>query len=245
MLNRLRAVEWIGDWDNAFGHVMSRRVLMREYLRRAALWAKAYSVETAWPFFDATQYVDPGFQLSPGLSAQLDELLLTVPGEFLQSTSAGAVRMAELQAQKPAMLPALPDLYEPLVLFYERGGEFVQDNGGGIDLTGVSFRPGRLEDNLHTPPFNALNETVLDALDAKGRISFYSGGEGPWPLLRRRKWRDEQHDEVFSEELRWEPTDLLPATEEEVKGAGYVRIGDVEAAEPHRDSCGGPLPVAE
>ncbi len=139
--------------------------------------------------------------------------------------------MAELQARKSAALPALPDLYEPLVLFYERGGEFVRDNGGGIDLSGVSFRPGRLEDNLRTPPFNALNETVLDALDAKGRISFYSVGEGRGPVLRRRKWRDEQHDEVFSQELRWEPTDLLPAEEDEVKSLGYVRIGDVEAAE--------------
>lgn len=35
MLNRLRTVEWVGDWDSVFARVMSRRILMREYLRRA------------------------------------------------------------------------------------------------------------------------------------------------------------------------------------------------------------------
>lgn len=232
MLNRLRAVEWIGDWDDVLGRVVSRRILMREYLRRAALWAQAYSAESAWPFFDVTEYVDPDFRLSPEIAAEIEEFLSTVPGELLRITCAGAVLMAGIRARNPAGLPDLPDLYEPLVLFYERGGEFVQDNAGGLDLTGVSFRPKGLKDNLGTPPFRALSATVLDALDAEGRISFYAAGEGQGLVLRRRLLPGgEQRDEVFSQDLRWEPTDRLPNSEEEAKDAGWVRIGEVEAAE--------------
>ncbi|MEU9148718.1 hypothetical protein [Streptomyces sp. NPDC048349] len=231
MLNRLRAVEWVGDWDDVLARVMSRRILMREYLRRAALWAQAYSAERAWPFFDVTEYVDPEFRLSPETAAELEEYLSRVPGSALKATCAGAVRLAELREQNPAALPDLPDLYEPLVLFYERGGEFLRDNAGGLDLTGVSFRLGTPQGNLGTPPFHALSERVLDALDAKGRISYYAVGENREPLMRRRIVRGERHDEVFGRDLRWEPTDRLPETEEARKSAGLVPLDEIAAAE--------------
>ncbi|WP_051893318.1 hypothetical protein [Streptomyces erythrochromogenes] len=230
-LNRLRAVEWVGDWDHVLARVMSRRVLMREYLRRAALWAQEYSAESAWPFFDVSEYVDPGFRLSPETAAELDAYLGRVPGSEIRETCAGAVRLAEMREQNPAALPDLPDLYEPLVLFYERGGEFVRDNAGGLDLTGVSFRPGTPQGNLSTPPFRALNETVLDALDARGRVSYYAV-DGPQALLvRRRVVRGERHDELFGPDLRWEPTDRLPEKEEAIKGAGLVPLDEIAAAE--------------
>ncbi|MFG3508207.1 hypothetical protein ACGF5F_22220 [Streptomyces sp. NPDC047821] len=139
--------------------------------------------------------------------------------------------MAELRAQNPSALPELPDLYEPLVLFYERGGEFVEDNAGGLDLTGVSFRPGTPQGNLGTPPFRALDKTVLDAVDAPGRISYYATPDGQGPLLRRRLVRGERYDEAFGQDLGWEPTDRLPDTEEELAKAGLARIDDIAAAE--------------
>ncbi|MFD3762412.1 hypothetical protein [Streptomyces sp. NPDC058622] len=230
MLNRLRAVEWTDGWDHAFGHVLSRRLLMREYLRRAAVWAQACSAESAWPFFDITEHVDPEFRLSPELSAELDEFLRTVPGSALRRTCAGAVRLAELRAQNPAAYSDLPDLYEPLVLFYERGGEFVVDNAGGLDLTGVSFRPGTAQGNLGTPPVRALSQTVLDAVDAKGRISYYTSADGQGPLLRRRVLRGEQFDELFTRDLHWKPTDRIPGSEEEIDAAGLVPLDEIAAA---------------
>ncbi len=54
-------------------------VLFREYMRRAAVWAQAYSAETAWPFFDITSYVDPAFRLPPEAEAELAELLVRLP----------------------------------------------------------------------------------------------------------------------------------------------------------------------
>ncbi|MFF8832649.1 hypothetical protein [Streptomyces sp. NPDC015131] len=230
MLHRLHAVDWVGDWDISFRHVMSRRLLMREYLRRAALWARHYSAEREWPFFDATEYAHPGFRLSPELASDLEELLRKVPGSSLRTTCAGAVRMAELRNGKPSALPDLPDLYEPLVLFYERGGEFVQDDAGALDLTGVSFRPGTPQGNLQTPAFLALSDAVLDAVDAAGRISYYAPSSGQGPLLRRRLVRGERYDEEFGDDLRWSATGRLPDTEEAIAAAGLVPVGEIAAA---------------
>ncbi|MER5615665.1 hypothetical protein [Streptomyces sp. NPDC002215] len=36
VLERLRAVDWYGDWDMAASHSRSRALLMREHMRRAA-----------------------------------------------------------------------------------------------------------------------------------------------------------------------------------------------------------------
>ncbi|MFJ1566998.1 hypothetical protein ACIOG8_22740 [Streptomyces erythrochromogenes] len=229
-LNRFRAVEWVGDWGHVLARVMSRRVLMREYLRRAALWAQAYSAESAWPFFDVTEYVDPGFRLSPEKAAELKAYLGHVPRSEIRETCAGAVRLAEMRERNPAALPGLPDLYEPLILFYERGGEFLRDDAGGLDLAGVSFRPGTPQGNLGTPPFRAFDVTVLDALDAEGRISYYAVGASRAPLMRRRVVRGERHDEVFGRDLRREPTDRLPETEEAIVSAGLVPLDEIAAA---------------
>ncbi|MFK8848153.1 hypothetical protein [Streptomyces sp. Ac-502] len=111
----------MGDWDQAFGHVMSRRILLREYMRRAALWARTCSAENAWPFFDATQHMTPELHLSPEIIEELQAFLSRVPNDAVKRTCAGAVRLAELRRQTPEAVPDLPDLYEPLVLFYERG----------------------------------------------------------------------------------------------------------------------------
>lgn len=231
MLTRLRGVEWNGDWDQAFGHIGSRRVLMREYLRRAARWARVCSAESAWPFFDVTEYVDPAFRLSPEIARQLQEYLSHVPRADLADTCAGAVRMAELRDRNPAVLPDLPDLYEPLVRFYERGGEFIRDNGGFLDLTGVSFRPGTLQSHLGVPTLRTLGERTLDAMDAAGRISYYAPPGGKGPLVRRRERRGTRDDEVLRQDARWEATDSLPASEEGLKDNGWVRLDEMRAAE--------------
>ncbi|MFE9221243.1 hypothetical protein ACFYN3_33545 [Streptomyces lavendulae] len=230
VLYRLRAVEWPGDWDFAFDRVKSRRVLFREYMRRAAVWAQAYSAETAWPFFDITSYVDPAFRLPPEAEAELAELLVRLPNVEVRNTCAGAVRLAELRGQNPDAFSGLPDLYEPLVRFYERGAEFARDDAGFLDLTGMRFRPGPLAVYLTTVPVTLLDDAVLDALDAAGRVTYYMSEDGQGPLLRRRVLRDEQTDELFGRDLRWEPTDLIPESDEAVKAAGLAPLDELAAA---------------
>ncbi|MFH8520713.1 hypothetical protein ACH4CE_37990 [Streptomyces gelaticus] len=43
-LERLRTITW-DDLEPAFAHGRSRALLMREYMRRAALWARACGAE--------------------------------------------------------------------------------------------------------------------------------------------------------------------------------------------------------
>lgn len=185
-MERLCAVKWERDWGDVFGKSMSRRLLMREYLRRSALWAQAYSAESAWPFFDVTGYMDPEFKLSPNTAHKLEEFLRARMSEDVKVTCRGAVRLAELRLHNHAIRTLdLPDLYEPLIRLYERGGEFMVDNVGALDLTGVSFPPGSLQGNASYTPIVALHDTVLDALDIEGRVTFYAYDSDRGPVFRR------------------------------------------------------------
>ncbi|WP_326588267.1 hypothetical protein [Streptomyces sp. NBC_01294] len=232
VLERLRAVEWDGDWDDVFAHVMSRRLLMREYLRRAGLWAQACSAETMWPFFDVVEYVDPDFSLNAEVAAQLQEFLgETVAINAVKRTCTGAVRLADYRTRHPEELPDLPDLYEPLLLFYERGGAFLQDNAGLLDLNGVQMRPGTLQGHAGGPMLTSLDHVVLDAVDAEGRITYYTAADRQGPLLRRRVVRTATHDEAFGRDsLLWEPTGALPASPEKAAELGLVWLDEMEAA---------------
>lgn len=231
-LERLRAADWAGDWNSVCRRARSRRLLMREYLRRAALWAQAYASEAAWPFFDVTDYVDLNLCLPSELATELDGLLSSIASYSIQKTCLGAVRLAWLRDQKSATLPDLADLYEPLILFYERGGEFLSDNAGFLELTGVAIKPLSLRDNLRTTPFLTLGNATLDALDAEGRITYYAAAGAHGPVLRQRllKGGTERRDEVFTWSLRWEPTEELQRSEREQNNAAYTQIGDIEAA---------------
>ncbi|MFE2246676.1 hypothetical protein [Streptomyces lavendulae] len=230
VLERLRAVEWQGDWDFAFERVKSRRVLFREYLRRVAVWSRACSAERDWSFTDVTAHLDPEFRMSPAAEAELAEFVRRLPNGEVGRTCSGAVRLAELRARNPEAYTGLPNLYEPLVRFYERGGEFGRDDAGFIDLTGVRFRPGALTALLGNPPVTALGDASLDPLDADGRVTYYHSRDGQGPLLRRRTLRGDQRDELFGRDLRWEPTDLIPESDEAVKAAGLAPLEELAAA---------------
>lgn len=228
-MERLCAVKWERDWGDVFGKVMSRRLLMREYLRRSSLWAQTYSAESAWPFFDITEYIDAEFKLSPSTEQELEEFLGARMSGDVKVTCRGAVRLAELRLNNPAVGTGdLPDLYEPLIRMYERGGEFMKDNVGALDLTGVSFRPGSLQGNASNTPVVTLHGTVLDALDVEGRVTFYASDSNRGPVFRRLLPQGGgQRDEVFSGHLGWQPTTQLSTSEGDVD---CVRIYDQDAA---------------
>ncbi|MGR6970495.1 hypothetical protein ACU639_12940 [Streptomyces cynarae] len=240
VLERLRAVEWYGDWDVASAHTRSRALLMREYLRRAALWAQAYEAEEEWPFFDVTEYVDPAFRLDPDLEADLEEFVShKVPTPSTASTCRGAVRWAALKAERSeAGFPELPDPYEPLLLMYQRGGGYSIEEF--IDLYGVMIPYGNFESNVSTEPFLSLARSTLDALDqdAEGRITYYAKiSEGyprsnPRGIVRRRLvGRDGRiYDEAFTRNLRWEPTQYLRLYELGHNDVDHVEISEREAA---------------
>ncbi|MGW0737017.1 hypothetical protein [Streptomyces sp. NPDC002851] len=236
VLERLRSVHW-DDWDEAFDHPHSRALLMREYMRRAALWAQAYGAEDVWPFFDIAEYVDPTVQLDADVAAELEQFLSSGIGRnSVKRTCQGAVRWAALRSTAKVDLPDLPDPYEPLLLMYERGGGF--SIGEFIDLNGVSLPFWSLEASVTATPFLTLARTTLDALDGEGAITYYAKiSEGyprgnPRGVVRRRLvGRDEEvFDEAFTRNLRWEPTEYLRLYELGHNEIDHVEISATEAA---------------
>nr|WP_237331042.1 hypothetical protein [Streptomyces mexicanus] len=247
----MRGVQWY-DWDLAVAHTRSRALLMREFLRRAAHWAKAYGAEEQWPFYDVTELIAPGFRAAEDVENALEDFLdRSVGTPSTARTCRGAVRWAALRTEHPGALPdrdreeregqdqaqAL-DLYEPLLLLYERGGGY--SVGEFIDLYGVMIPYGDLPFHLTAEPFLTLAPGTLDALDqgAVGRITYYAKiGAGhprsaPRGILRRRVvGRDGGvHDEAFTRNLRWEPTEYLRRYELGHDDVDHVVISEREAA---------------
>jgi hypothetical protein len=240
VLDRLCAVDWYGDWDVASAHTRSRALLMREYLRRAALWAQAYGAEEDWPFFDVTERVAPSLRLTPEVEADLEDFVANkVPTPSTARVCRGAVRWAALAGEDGAAAATdLPDPYEPLLLMFERGGGYSIEEF--IDLYGVMIPYGNFESNRDAEPFLTLAPSTLDALDqdATGRISYYAKvSEGhprssPRGIVRRRLVGRESvpYDEAFTRNLRWEPTEYLRRYELGHNEVDHVEISEREAA---------------
>ncbi|GAA2488116.1 hypothetical protein [Streptomyces gobitricini] len=236
-LDRLRSIAWDTDFDVPLRHARSRALLMREYLRRAAQWARAYGAEDAWPFFDIAECVDPSITLDAAISAELEEYIRRHVGTpSIQKVCRGVVHWAAVRATTQVELPDIPDMYEPLLLMFERGGGYAI--GQFIDLDGVSIPQGSLGQNLSATPFLTLAPTTLDALDGRGRISYYAKISQGFPrsnprgIVRRRIIGngDETHDEAFTRNLRWEPTDYLRLYELGHNEVDHVEITEAEAA---------------
>lgn len=240
VLDRLRAITWDDDFATPLRHARSRALLMREHLRRAAQWARAYDAEAAWPCFDLAEYVDPSVELDPEVSADLEEFIrLNVGTPSIQATCRGVVRWAAVRTKSKATLPDIPEMYEPLLLLFERGGDYAI--GQFIDLQGVATPQGNLAENLSATPFLTLAPTTLDALDAldgKGRITYYAKVNEGYPrssprgIVRRRLIGsdDERHDEAFTRNLRWEPTEYLRLYDLGHNDVDHVEITEPEAA---------------
>jgi hypothetical protein len=238
LLDRLVSVDWYGDWDVAVSHTRSRALLMREYLRRAALWARELGAEPEWPFFDVTEFLAPGLRADARVEDELERFLAgKVPTPSTARTCRGAVRWAALR-QAADRLPDLPDPYEPLLLMYERGGGYSIEEF--IDLYGVMIPHGTLESNLRVEPFLTTDPFTLDALDqgAVGKITYYAKTDeghprsSPRGIVRRRRVGREAttYDEAFTRNLRWEPTEYLCRCELGHNEVDHVEITEIEAA---------------
>ncbi|MFF3396852.1 hypothetical protein ACFYW1_38825 [Streptomyces sp. NPDC002669] len=238
VLERLRGVDW-SDEDRAWRHENSRALLMREYLRRAALWADHCGAERSWPFFDLAEHAYPTVRIPDGIAAELDEVLRGVGPSSVRTTCRAAVRWAVLRAGSASGplpdLPDLPDLYEPLLVLYERGGGFFVEEF--IDLGGAMVRLGTVESNLAARPFLTLAPAALDTLDAEGEITYYAKiGEDhprsrPRGIVRRRVDDDGRtYDEAFTRDLRWKPTEYLRRYALGHNGIDHVEITGIEAA---------------
>ncbi|MEV4877215.1 hypothetical protein [Streptomyces cyaneofuscatus] len=234
MSDRLRAIDW-GDDGAAFRHAHSRALLMREYLRRAALWAQEYGAELSWPFFDIAEHVDAAITTPPDVAAELEKLLQSLAPASLRTTCRGAVRWPALLAAHRGLPADLPDPYEPLLLMYERGGGY--HLGEYLDLNGVMIPLGDMESNASAAPFVTLAPTTLDTLDAEGEMTYFAKISDGHPQhsprgIVRRRIDDEgrTHDESFTRNLHWEPTEYLRLYDLGHNIINHVPITEIEAA---------------
>lgn len=235
VLERLRAIDWSDD-SAAYEHANSRALLMREYLRRAAGWARAYRAEKSWPFFDITEHVAPEVRTPSDVAAELEAVLTGLAPSSLRKTCRGAVRWAVLRGAGGELSGDLPDdPYEPLLLMYERGGGYFVEEF--IDLNGAMLRMGTVESNLSARPFRTLGPATLDALDAEGEITYFAKiregrprASGPRGIVRRRVDDGRTYDEAFTRDLRWEPTDCLRLHELGHNETDHAGITEIEAA---------------
>lgn len=233
MLERLRAVDWSDD-STAFDHANSRALLMREYLRRSALWACAYGAEQSWPFFDIAEHVAAELETPPDVAAEVEEVLAGLAPTSLKRTCRAALRWATLRDSRDDLPADLPDLYEPLLLMYERGGGYFLEEY--LDLNGAMIRLGNVESNASATPFLVLAPATLDALDAEGEITYYAKVSEGYPrnnprgIVRRRIDEGQSYDEAFTRRLRGEPTEYLKLYDLGHNEADQVKITEIEAA---------------
>ncbi|WP_433292949.1 hypothetical protein ACQPZQ_06320 [Pseudonocardia sp. CA-142604] len=98
------------------------------------------------------------------------------------------------------------------------------------------IRLGDVESNASATPFLTLRPTTLDALDAEGEITYYAKvGNGhsrddPAGIVRRRIDDGLTHDEAFTSDLRWEPSEYLTLHDLGHNDDDHVQITEIETA---------------
>jgi hypothetical protein len=151
-------------WHEPMERTGSRLALMREHLRRSALWSRHLGSES-WRFFDVAGAVDPTVWADDSL---VERVLAVARGyPVVGKTCVYALRFAVLR-DRGVELPELPDPFEPLVLLYERGGGWARDCSGifiEIDMCGLPIR--NVEHWLAAEALPSLSSGSLAELDER------------------------------------------------------------------------------
>ncbi|MFF1561867.1 hypothetical protein [Streptomyces sp. NPDC058279] len=226
------------DDTRAAGHERSLALLLREFLRRSALWARACGAEASWPFFDIAEHVDADVRTPADVAAGVEDLVRQLAPASLRTVCRAAVRWAALRDARHGPATRLPDPYEPLLLMFERGGGFSREEY--LDLNGVMIPLGTVETNAAAAPFPGLATVTLDALDVPdpgAEVTYYAKIDERYPrhrprgIVRRRVDEDGvSHDEAFTRNLRWEPTEYLKLYALGHNDVDHVPVSEHEAA---------------
>jgi hypothetical protein len=158
LITRLRGVVW----EESLVHNGSRIALMREYLRRSALWAQALDRADAWPFFDIAAAAGRGALLDEAL---LDSVLDGLEGRGLRPLDPRIIRYMLDFTALPARPQDPPDPFEPLLMVYERGGSFSRAAGSIRIGVGDGVPARSPERYARLAPVEDLGPAALDALD--------------------------------------------------------------------------------
>ena len=143
---------------------------MREYLRRAAMWARHLQATEHWPFFDVAGLVELKVRAEPGMVEQLDTALQPYSlWPTIKKTCVWYLHWQALQRDRAEAVAGanLPDPFEPLIRFYERGGRFYTEHGFiNVDVVGIPAQVRGWQAHDSSAPLVALEDSALDRLDA-------------------------------------------------------------------------------
>ncbi|MFE6769822.1 hypothetical protein ACFVFD_12705 [Streptomyces fimicarius] len=175
LVDRISTIDWQEE-ELSFTHGASRAQLMREYLRRAAVWIHELEKGTSsppfgtgysnnWPFIDFAHAVDHSVTPDPELASRLDNFL----AEYASAPLTGkichyALNWYSLSDEAISRFPDLPDPFEPLIAIFERGGGFWIENGF-IDFVAHRVRLTDWGQHLDRQPLASLSTEYLDSLD--------------------------------------------------------------------------------
>jgi hypothetical protein len=163
MAARLRAI----DWEGHDLHTLSRVRLLREYLRRAAQWAEAFGCTDQWPCFDIAACVDPTVRADTDTARELREHLVSArAGWYAKQIGVWALHWAALKSSAADHLPNMEDPFEPIIVMYERGGDFYSEQGF-LQVDARSLRRKSWQEHLSSSPIASLDGKVLDEMDAE------------------------------------------------------------------------------
>ncbi|MFI8459440.1 hypothetical protein [Kitasatospora sp. NPDC085464] len=173
MVERLKRIHWTAHKE-ALEKSFSRAALMKEYMRRTALWLDVYGDTKYWPIFDLAAVVAPDVRADPAVVAEVEEFVDAASSRwYAVETSVAAVHWAALSDAPGLNLPPLPDPFEPLIRVYERGGLFSFANGFvDFDTSMVPCRDWR--SHLSTTPVVELDDASLDAFDERSWAEFHA-----------------------------------------------------------------------
>jgi hypothetical protein len=162
LVERLLAVNWRGRFDCTYSRVQ----LMREYLRRAAVWGRKLGCPDEWPFFDIAAHIDPTVRAADSDVRRLEDHFSGTPvWPTVRRTCIWALHWEELKRREGDALPELDYPFEPLIAMYERGGGFTTAHGE-IEIDTASIRRGTWRDHLSPEHVVEVDPETLDGLDA-------------------------------------------------------------------------------
>jgi hypothetical protein len=155
---------------HAEGGQESQVALMREYLRRAALWAKRLGATDYWPFFDVASLIAPEVRTEPGIVEQLEAALQPFSlWPTIKKTCIWYLHWHRLVQSRDVVVAAyrLPEPFEPLIRFYERGGRFSTEHGFiNVDTVGIPAKVRGWQAFDSMTPFVDLDDRAPQRLDA-------------------------------------------------------------------------------
>ncbi|WP_456832861.1 hypothetical protein [Deinococcus sp. UYEF24] len=177
---------WNIKWEFNGVRLHSHAALMREYLRRSALLIRAVGASDDSPWTDPAGFIQhPNLDVLPGyvfLSSApeypgvgfdpLEDRILAL-NRHLSKVSLSpsmkeicfwAIRWATVQRQPAVQRLGLPDLFEPLLVLYKRGGYF-RTELGQVDFGGLMIMVESVQRRIRYPPLMSFEPDALDALD--------------------------------------------------------------------------------